>query len=71
MAEPYNTYEVGRFKSSVALGRSIHRMLSHRGALCLAYSLIKHADAETPDCHEVLSEILNLIVSRGKPTNEV
>ena len=66
MNEPYNVFDVGVFKGSVAFGKSVHRMLSQLGALNLAYWLIRESTADTPETQEARSRILTLLVQQGK-----
>lgn len=69
--EPFNTFGIGRYQGSVAIGKGVHRMLSSKGALDLAYWLIYHADKETGEQREALSRILDLLLHNAKQDTEV
>lgn len=71
MSEPYNTFGIGRYQGSVALGKGVHRMMSSKQALDLAYWLIKVADCETAEQIEASSMILDLLLKNAKEGAQV
>lgn len=70
MDEPVNQYDVGLYRGSVAFGKGVHRLVTQKQALELAFHLIKSCEADTPQVHEALSRILNLLVMRARPAGE-
>lgn len=71
MVEPNNVFGIGKYHGSVALGKGVHRMMSSKQALELAYWLIKVADVETPEQIEAASQVMDLLLRNARGEHQI